>query len=199
MLIDERNRHDLSRDLKAIAVFIGLIWLVFAADLILPLERYGLVPRTSQGLFGIVAMPFLHADLTHLMGNSIPLAVTLVLLAGSRANSGQIVFVIALLAGIGLWLFGREARHIGASGLVFGLIAFHVFAGIFERRPLSILLSIVVGLLYAGTLLRGVLPMQPGVSWDGHLIGAASGTLVALLVSRLLIDNNTSDPFFRRR
>jgi len=200
MLIHDRNAHDVRQDITWIVVFVGIIWLVFAADQLLPLEQYGLVPRSSKGLIGIVAMPFLHADLTHIMGNTIPLVVTLFLLAGSRSNSAQIVFLIALLAGLGLWVFGREARHIGASGLVFGLIAFHVFAGIFERRPLPILLSIVVGLLYAGTLFRGVLPMQEGVSWDGHLIGAAAGILVALIVSTMLISQNgagkkSSDPY----
>jgi len=133
-LIDDRNAHELKRDVLGIGIFVGIIWLVFAADLLLPLEQLGLIPRTTRGLFGVVAMPFLHADLTHIIGNTVPLVVTLALLAGSRANSGQIVFLIAILAGIGLWLFGREARHIGASGLVFGLIAFHVFAGVFERR-----------------------------------------------------------------
>jgi len=189
MLIDDRNRHEFQRDFKGIIAFVGAIWVAFAADWVLPLEQLGLVPRTAAGLVGIVAMPFLHADFAHIVGNTIPLLVTLLLLAGSRANSGQIVLLIVLLGGIGLWLFGREARHIGASGLVFGLIAFHVFAGIFERRIMSILLSVVVGVLYAGTLFRGVLPMQPGVSWDGHLIGAIAGALVALMVARLLHDD----------
>jgi len=205
MLIDDRNAHELKRDVLGIAMFVGIIWLVFVADLLLPLEKFGLVPRTMQGLFGVVAMPFLHADLTHIIGNTIPLIVTLALLAGSRANSGQIVIFIAVLAGLGLWLFGREARHIGASGLVFGLIAFHVFAGIFERRFVSILLSGVVCVLYAGTLFRGVLPMQPGVSWDGHLIGAAAGVFVALSVSKTLTERTTyktddpRDDLFNRR
>jgi len=188
MLIDDRNRHEVQRDLKGIVFFVGAIWLAFGADYFLPLEQYGLVPRTGHGLLGIIAMPFLHADFTHLMSNTVPLIVTLVLLAGSRANSGQIVILIAVLGGVALWLFGREARHIGASGLVFGLIAFHIFSGVFERRAMSILLSVVVGLLYAGTLFRGVLPMQPGVSWDGHLFGAAAGAAVALLVARLMQD-----------
>ena len=205
MLIDDRNVHELKRDVFGIAVFVGIIWLVFVADRLLPLEQLGLVPRTVQGLIGVVAMPFLHADLTHIIGNTIPLVFTLALLAGSRANSGQIVLLIAVLAGVGLWLFGREARHIGASGLVFGLIAFHVFAGIFERRFISILVSVVVCFLYAGTLFRGVLPMQPGVSWDGHLIGAAAGVLVALGASKTLMDQSTtkgsasSDDLFNRR
>jgi len=194
MLIGDRNRHDVQRDVKGIVAFVGVIWLVFLADLALPLEQFGLVPRTAHGLLGILAMPFLHADLPHIMSNTVPLVVTLALLAGSRANSGQIVLVIAILGGVALWLFGREARHIGASGLVFGLIAFHVFAGIFEKRPLSILLSVVVGLLYAGTLFRGILPMQPGVSWDGHLFGAAAGTVVALVVSQLLTEKKSAPP-----
>ena len=205
MLIDDRNAHELKRDVVGIGVFVGVIWLVFLADRILPLEQLGLVPRTFSGLVGVVAMPFLHADFTHIISNTIPLLVTLALLAGSRANSGQIVLFIAVLAGIGLWLFGREARHIGASGLVFGLIAFHVFAGVFERRFIPIVLSVVVFFLYAGTLFRGVLPMQPGVSWDGHLMGAVAGILVALGVSKTLTNrpkNRGGDPrddLFNRR
>ncbi|MFT5895901.1 MAG: membrane associated rhomboid family serine protease, partial [bacterium] len=130
--------------------------------------------------------PFLHSDFKHLLGNTVPLAVTMMLLAGSRANSGAIVVIITLLGGIGLWLFGRTALHIGASGLVFGLIAFHVCAGIFEKRLQSVVLSVVVGLLYASTILQGIVPFQRGVSWEGHLIGAIAGALVALIVSRML-------------
>lgn len=169
-----------------VGILIAIIWLAFALDLFLPLEKLGLVPRTMHGLTGIVAMPFLHGDFKHLVGNTIPLAVTMMLLAGSRANSGIIVALITLLCGAGLWLFGRTALHIGASGVVFGLITFHVFAGIFEKRLQSVVISIIVGLLYASTLLKGVVPFQRGVSWEGHLIGAISGALVALMVARTL-------------
>lgn len=186
VLVDSRNVHTIKRDLAGVAVLIAIIWVVFALDYFLPLEQLGLIPRTFRGLAGIVTMPFLHGDFAHLLGNSIPLAVTLLLLAGSRANSGGIVVLITLLCGIGLWLFGREALHIGASGLVFGLIAFHVFAGIFERRLQSVIISAVVGLLYASTVIQGVLPFQSGVSWEGHLIGAISGAVVALITSRML-------------
>lgn len=186
MLIDDSHAHTIKRDAKWIVLFVGIIWVVFLADRLLPLEQFGLVPRTTEGLFGIFAMPFLHGDLAHIIGNTIPLVVMLVLLAGSRANSAQIVLLIATLGGVALWIFGREARHIGASGLVFGLIAFHVFAGVFERRFKSIVISVVVAFFYAGTLFKGILPTQPGVSWDGHLLGAAAGTLVALGISRML-------------
>ncbi len=186
MLVDSRNSHSIQRDLKGVALFLGVIWLVFIADRLLPLEQLGLVPRTLHGLLGIVFMPFLHGDLAHLLSNTVPLVVTLLLLAGSRANSGVIVLLITLLGGVLLWLFGRPALHIGASGLVFGLIGFHLFAGLFERRLQSVIISLIVGLLYATTLFRGVLPMQPGVSWDGHLFGAVAGVTVAALVAATL-------------
>lgn len=185
-LIDSRNIHSIKRDLVGVFIFIAIIWVVFVLDLFLPLENLGLVPRTFRGLTGIVAMPFLHGDFKHLLGNSIPLAVTMLLMAGSRANSGAIVAIIALLCGVGLWLFGRTAMHIGASGVVFGLITFHVFAGVFEKRLQSVVIAIVVGLLYASTLVQGVVPFQKGVSWEGHLIGALSGAFVASMISRTL-------------
>lgn len=185
-LIDSRNIHSIKRDILSVGVLIGIIWVVFALDRILPLEAFGLVPRTLGGLVGIIAMPFLHADFTHLVGNTMPLAVTLLLLAGSRANSMAIVIIITVCTGVGLWLFGRTALHIGASGLVFGLIAFHICAGIFEQRLRSVILALIVGFLYASTILQGIIPFQKGVSWEGHLIGAITGGLVALLISRTL-------------
>lgn len=192
-LVDPKNVHSIRRDLKGVLAFIAVIWMVYVLDLFLPLEQLGLVPRSVRGVAGIAAMPFLHGDLGHLIGNSVPLAVTLLLLAGSRANSGAIVLVIGLLSGLGLWLFGRTALHIGASGLVFGLISFHIFAGVFERRLQSVIIALVVGLLYASTIFRGILPFQPGVSWDGHLFGAIAGAIVALITSRMMAEQPTPD------
>lgn len=189
-LIDSRNVHSIKRDLIGVAAVIVIIWVIFALDYFLPLEQLGLVPRTFRGLIGILAMPFLHGDFKHLLGNTVPLAVTMLLLAGSRANSGGIVVLITVLCGAGLWLFGREALHIGASGVVFGLIGFHVFAGFFEQRLQSVIIAMVVGLLYASTVIQGVMPFQQGVSWEGHLIGAISGAIVALITAKMLRSDN---------
>lgn len=189
LLVDNRHVYSLKSSLQGVAVFIGFIWLVYVLDLLvpfLPFENFGLIPRTFRGLDGIVTMPFLHKDLAHLISNTVPLAVTLLLLAGSRANSIAIVMTIIVLGGILLWVFGREARHIGASGLVFGLVAFHLCAGIFEKRTISIAIAFVVGVLYSTTLVRGVLPFQSGVSWDGHLFGAISGGLIAFVGAKEL-------------
>lgn len=185
-VVDPKNQHSLRRDLTGIAIFVAIIWIVFLLDRFLPLEALGLIPRSLSGLTGIIAMPFLHADFKHLIGNTVPLAVTLFLLAGSRADSGIIVVMITLLAGVLLWLFGRTALHIGASALVFGLIAFHVFAGVFERRLTSIIIALGVGFFYSTTFLQGILPFQRGVSWEGHLFGGIAGAAVALITARAL-------------
>jgi len=189
-LVDNHHTHRIATDLKWIALLVGTIWIVYALDRFLPLEQLGLVPRSARGLIGIVAMPFLHADFKHIVGNTFPLVVTLALLAGSRANSTVIVALVALLAGALLWVFGRTALHIGASALVFGLIAFHIFAGVFERRFSSIVIALVVGVFYSTTFLKGIIPFQKGVSWEGHLLGGVAGALVALSVSRQLSTNS---------
>jgi len=175
--------HSLGRDIKGIAVFIALIWMVFVLDRFLPLENFGLIPRTLGGAAGIITLPFLHADLQHLTSNSVPLIVLLLLLAGSRANSIDIVVLVSLLAGIALWLFGRTAIHIGASVLVFGLTGFLVCAGFFEKRLLSAFIAIGVAVVYGSTMLAGILPRGGGVSWEGHLFGAVAGGLVAYYIA----------------
>lgn len=175
--------HSVGSDLRGIVLFIGLIWLVFVLDRVLPLENFGLIPRSLRGLAGIVTLPFLHGDWAHITSNTVPLFLLLLLLAGSRANSIDIVVFISILAGIALWLFGRTAIHIGASVLVFGLIGFLVCAGFFEKRLLSACIAIGVAVTYGSTLLSGILPTNSGVSWEGHLFGACAGGLVAYYIS----------------
>ena len=182
-LSGKQHVHSLSRDLKGIALFVAVIWLVFIIDRVLLLENFGLLPRSFKGLAGIVTLPFLHANLKHIMANTVPLVVLLGLLAGSRANSIDIVVFISVVAGILLWLFGQTAIHIGASVLVFGLIGFLVCAGFFEKRLLSALIAIGVAIVYGSTLFYGVSPFQTGVSWDGHLFGAISGGLIAYYIA----------------
>lgn len=198
-LVNNQHVHTIRDDLLGVIIFLGIIWVAFLFDSLLPFlpfERLGLVPRSVRGLDGIITMPFVHKDLAHIISNTVPLAVTLVLLAGSRANSAMIVFLTIVLGGILLWLFGREARHIGASGLVFGLVAFHIAAGFFEKRMTSIFIAVAVGLLYAGTLFRGVIPFQQGVSWDGHLLGAIAGAIVAFVMAQQLVEaKNTSSRY----
>ena len=178
------HAHEVRRELRGILVFVAAIWIVFLVDLLLPLEQFGLIPRTLRGLPGIVSSPFLHADLAHVVSNTVPLLVLLMLLAGSRSDSRTVVVSIILLGGGLLWVFGCEAIHIGASGLVFGLISFLLVSGALGRRWPALLAALLVGLLYGGTLFTGILPFQHDVSWDGHLFGALAGATTAWWLAR---------------
>jgi len=175
-------KHTIQEELRWVLILVAILWGVHLVDVVLPIDfnAYGLRPRTIGGLIGIPLMPFLHGGWGHLISNTIPLAVLLVLLAGSRAKSIGIVVGLVLLGGLFLWLFGRSSIHIGASGLVYGLIAFLIASGFLERRLGTLLVALLVLFLYGGSMLWGVLPsMNQGVSWDGHLFGAIAGGLLA--------------------
>jgi membrane associated rhomboid family serine protease len=178
--------HTIREEISGVALFIGAIWAVFIASWVFPgLDQYGVVPRRVSGLLGIAAMPFLHANLPHILSNTVPLFVLLVLLAGSRAESWEVVVLITLLGGLLLWIFGREAVHIGASGLISGLGAFLILSGFLEKRIIPILIALVVGFFYGSALVMGVIPhIGSQISWDGHLCGAIAGGIVAVALAR---------------
>jgi membrane associated rhomboid family serine protease len=180
-------KHTIREELHAVLAFVGFIWLVFLIGYILPfrLDSFGITPRTTRGLVGIVAAPFLHANWAHITSNTIPLTVLLVLLAGSRAASWGIVISIVLLSGALVWLFARPYTHIGASSLIYGLVAYLFVSGIREQRIVPMAIAIVVGFLYGGSLASGVVPqLGSQVSWEGHLFGAIAGAAIAYLMTR---------------
>jgi membrane associated rhomboid family serine protease len=178
--------HTIREEIRSVIVFIGLIWAVFLVSLVFPgLDQFGVIPRKLSGLVGIAAMPFLHGNLGHILSNTVPLFILLVLLAGSRAESWEVVVIISVLGGLLLWPFGRPAVHIGASGLISGLIAFLILSGLLELRIVPLLTALLVGFLYGGSLVLGILPrLGSEVSWDGHLCGAIAGGLVAYALTR---------------
>jgi membrane associated rhomboid family serine protease len=182
-------KHTIREEIRGVLVFVGIIWAVFILDMLLPGEftNLGLSPRNLFGLIGIPLAPFLHGDFKHLLSNTIPLVILLTLMAGSRTRTWPTVAEITLLGGSLLWLFGRGGSsedgrfvHVGASGLVYGLIAFLIVAGFREKRLVPMMVAILVGVLYGGTLLSGVIPSARGnISWDGHLFGALAGAGLA--------------------
>lgn len=142
---------------------------------------YGLVPRTFGGLFGIVTMPFLHAGLGHLLANLASLVVLLgFLLVFHSQKAFEVVLEVILLGGILLWIFGRSAIHVGASGLVYGLAGYLIAVGFAQKRFLELIASVVVAFLYGTSLFWGLLPIRPGVSWDGHLAGLLAGVAIGI-------------------
>ena len=173
-----------TEEFQGILAFVGAIWAVSLASFFLPwLKGLGLVPRSLSGLIGIPMMPFLHGSLGHLISNTIPLIVLLTLLAGSKAKSWEIVASIIGLNGLLLWLVGRPAVHVGASGLVFGLATFLMLSGFLERRIIPMIIAVVVALMYGMSLVFGMVPrFGSSDSWDGHICGAIAGGVVAYLL-----------------
>jgi len=142
---------------------------------------YGLVPRTFGGLVGIATMPFLHAGLGHLLANLSSLVVLLgFLLVFHSQKALEVVLEVILLGGILLWLFGRSAIHVGASGLVYGLAGYLIAVGFAQKRFLELIASVIVAFLYGTSLVWGLLPIRPGVSWDGHLAGLIAGIAIGI-------------------
>jgi membrane associated rhomboid family serine protease len=167
----------------AYSVFIVLLvmWLVRIVDAIVPadLAAWGLRPRSLTGLVGIPLSPFLHGSFGHLISNSVPLAILLLLTVTSRHRPWPIIASIVLGGGSMLWILGRNSIHVGASGLVFGLITYLITVGVREKQIQSMGIAILVGFLYGGTLIFGVLPSFGSVvSWEGHLFGAIAGAAV---------------------
>lgn len=181
-LTDELTAHAL-----VLGGFVALMWIVEIADVVLfrgQLDAYGILPRQTIGLRGILFMPFLHGNFPHLIANTIPFLILgwLVMLR-SIADFWLVTAVTMLVGGLGVWLFGSPGLHVGASGVIFGYLGFLLLRGLFERSFAGIFLSVVVGSLYGG-LIWGVLPGQPGVSWEGHLFGFLGGVLAARLLSK---------------
>ncbi len=164
---------------------VGILWVVYFLDLILPgsFNQYGIRPHEIGGLIGILTAPFLHANMSHLVSNSIPLFIlTLSLLTFYKEKWLLITIYSIVLGGLAVWLLsfrGEATNHIGASGVIFSYIAFLMASGLFRRTFKSFSVGIIIFFLYGGTLFFGVIPSTPGVSWEGHLYGAIAGILIA--------------------
>lgn len=183
-----RTRHPLRTALTTWGALIALLWAVLITDLFLPahLTAHGITPRTLDGLLpGILAAPFLHADPAHLAANTIPLAVMGVIAAlRDRPGMWTALAVALVVSGLGVWLISPpNTVTVGASGVVFGLFGYLLARGLFMRRLGDFLIALLVFLVY-GSLIWGVLPTSPFVSWQAHLFGFAGGILAAIAVAR---------------
>ena len=141
----------------------------------LDLGRYGIVPRTVDGMRGIPLHVFLHQGFGHVLSNTGPLLVLgiLISLRGGRKLLGASLFIVAF-GGFAVWLVARSGVHIGASGLAFGYFGYLVGRGFYERSLTSILVAVAVVVFYGG-MFFGILPSLGFVSWEGHLFGLIAG------------------------
>jgi membrane associated rhomboid family serine protease len=177
-----------------ILTFVALLYLIELIDQLTrhSLDANGIRPLETDGLWGIIFAPVLHANWQHLMANTIPLLVLgfLMTLVG-LSRFVWATAIVWILGGFGTWLIGNigsncgQTDHIGASGLIFGWLAFLLVFGIFVRRFTDIIIGLVVLLVYGGILL-GAMPVLGtcgGVSWQGHLCGGIAGVVAAYLLS----------------
>ena len=168
-------------------VLLGVLWMLWIVDGLFfqnSLKSHGIHPRSTEGLLGILFSPFFHSGLLHLVGNTIG-----IVMLGSLVLMHDIskFFLVSgfsvIVGGLGVWLLGgAQTNHIGISGVVFGYFGYLVSVGIFERKLGTVLLSLLTVFLYGG-MIWGILPVQIGVSWEGHLFGFLGGILAAFVLT----------------
>lgn len=164
-------------------IFVFLMWLVMIIEVLfeIDLSGLGIYPLTLKGLPGIIFSPFIHGDFNHLLNNSLPFFLLSVGLFYFYSEIALEIFSWTyLLTGILVWLGGREAWHIGASGLVYGLASFLFFSGIIRKYYRLVALSLLVVFLY-GQMVWGIFPnVYKNVSWESHMLGFVSGIVLSI-------------------
>ncbi len=162
--------------------FVVLIWMIFGIDWLfqLDLSRFAVQPRTYSGLVGVLTFPLLHGDLEHIAANTTSVFVLLVAVRYIFPQIFLQVFAVTyLFPGLITWFIGRPAYHLGASGMIYALAAFMFISGVIRVNRYLLAISLLVVFLY-GSLFWGLLPLEQGISWEGHLGGALTGFFLAL-------------------
>jgi membrane associated rhomboid family serine protease len=176
------------KEFKILIIPVILFWAIEILDFVVfqdSLDSYGIRPRESIGLIGILFAPFLHGGFGHLIANTIPF-ITLGWLTMIQETSDFYIVSLssAIVGGLGVWVFGAPSSvHIGASILIYGYLGFLLLRGYFQKNMPSIALSIFVAIVY-GSLLWGVFPSRIGISWQGHLFGFIGGAIAAKMISK---------------
>lgn len=183
----ERSRAHFRLAVKIALGFLVLIWFIDSMQwgFDLELEPFGIRPRQLDGLPGIVFAPLVHGGFAHLLANTPPLLVLgTAMLFLYPSSALRVLPAVYFGTGVAVWLFARDAVHIGASGLVYGLASYVFVAGLLRRDRRAIAAALLVWFMY-GSLAWGVFPAQPGVSWETHLAAAVIGVASAILLRRL--------------
>jgi membrane associated rhomboid family serine protease len=171
------------RDFWMLPVAIGvLLLLVYWVDnyFFLDLYKFGLLPRSWSGLWGILVTPFVHSSVSHLLNNLLPLVLlVLAIRYFYPAVSTRVLISGYLITGVLVWFIARDSYHIGASGQVYAFASFLFFSGIIHGKIHLLAIALLVAFLYGG-LIWGIFPFHSHVSWESHLAGGFTGLITAL-------------------
>ncbi|MFK7834470.1 MAG: rhomboid family intramembrane serine protease [Winogradskyella sp.] len=191
-------------------IILFIVWLVFWYQVRIDsgIKAFGIRPQKIEGLLGIVTSPFLHGDINHIYNNSIPLFVlTLALFYFYNKIAWKVIGLGIVMSGFLTWCIASSGNHIGASGLVYVMVSFMFFKGIFAKHYRLIALSLLVIFLY-GSMIWYVFPIKSGMSWEGHLSGLITGLTFALFFRKQVAKperyrweqpdyNEEDDPFMK--
>ena len=189
--MDIHDRAEVNTDTRrlriAFIVALSFVLLLWAIKLVESLGGFdfahlGIYPRRADGLAGVLLAPFIHGSFAHLFANTAPLVVMATLLLYGYPRAARLLLpAVYLGGGAAVWLFAREAYHIGASGLAFGMLFFVFTVGVLRRERRNIAISLLVVFLYGG-MISGILPGEREISFESHLSGALIGVLLAFVL-----------------
>lgn len=174
-------------DLSIALLFTAIMWLVmiYSSTLNISFANWGILPRTLKGLRGIIFAPFIHGGYKHIYSNTFPFLILTTALLFLHPKKGMIVFFAIYFAGnIIVWIIGREAYHIGSSGIIFGMASYLLFYGIISRSRKDLAISLIVIFLYGGLIWEIMPQTDKTISWEAHLGGFATGAFMAVLYSK---------------
>lgn len=179
----KRDRRKLRDAVLVTGVLVIAIWAIKLTELAfgLSLHQVGLYPLRPSGLVGIITAPLIHGSIEHTVSNTLPLLLLGIALHYAYPKSRWwVLAMIWIGSGIGTWIWGRPSYHFGASGLTHGLMFFIFLAGVIRRDARSVVMAMLAFYLY-GSMVWGIFPREPGISWEFHLFGAIMGVIAAVL------------------
>ncbi len=179
-----------SKSIIYTSAFVGLLWIIKLIENLFDYDFgiYGIFPRTIRGSLGIITGPLVHGDEYHLISNTLPILILGIGIIYFYEKAALSVFtLIYFMTGFWVWVAAREAYHIGASGLVYGMLFFLLFSGFIRKDPSTLAISFIVLLIYGGSLFSGFVPTEETVSWESHILGAVAGTFCAVYFRKTTI------------
>lgn len=175
--------YSLAGAIKSVTCAVALLWIIQSAGVLfnLPLSALAVYPLEISRLHGVITSVLVHSGYEHLFNNTLPLLVLgSALMYGYPKSRFKVIVITWIGSGLGVWLFGRESNHLGASGLAHGLFFYVFVVSILRRDARSVALMMIAFFMY-GTMVLTIFPTEPNISYEAHFFGGLSGFIAALI------------------